>query len=241
MVLRLQKSAPNSCGLLSGFHSVSLCLLLQVSIVVSSVLCFRWKKPPPCHLPAAATPHARRAHPTAKNFVFASGPPSYRPGEVRGASSLVLRPVISFPFLAQTHMFFGGCKAQRFLTSLHAAASTCHLPSPNGNPRQLSNSCCYSKTQCFLFGSRLRLRVPALGKIFRSASLHSRICRQCVVPTHPPFWWPLLLVFVNKFKRFRSFEGLFLTVNPFQDWFLIRLILNTLTISRPDFCLQLLM
>ena len=43
MVLRLQKSAPNSCGLLSGFHSVSLCLLLQVSIVVSSVLCFRLK------------------------------------------------------------------------------------------------------------------------------------------------------------------------------------------------------
>ena len=64
------------------------------------------KKPPPCHLPAAATPHARRAHPTAKNFVFASGPPSYRPGEARGATSLELRPVISFPSLAQTHMFF---------------------------------------------------------------------------------------------------------------------------------------
>ena len=81
MVLRLQKSAPNSCGLLG--------------------------LTPPCHLPAAATPHARRAHPTAKNFVFASGPPSYRPGEVRGATSLELRPVVPLPSLAQTHMFFG--------------------------------------------------------------------------------------------------------------------------------------
>ena len=62
---------------------------------------------PPCHLPAAATPHARRAHPPAKNFVFASGPPSYRPGEARGATSLELRPVVSLPSLAQTHMFFG--------------------------------------------------------------------------------------------------------------------------------------
>ena len=67
--------------------------------------CVFVEKPPPCHLPAAATPHARRAHPTAKNFVFASGPPSYRPGEVRGAASLELRPFISFPSLAQTHMF----------------------------------------------------------------------------------------------------------------------------------------
>ena len=109
------------------------------------------KKPPPCHLPAAATPHARRAHPPAKNFVFASGPPSYRPGEARGATSPELRPVIPFPSLAQTHMFFSNCKAQRLLTSLNGAASTCHQPSPNGNPRQLSNSCCYGKTQCVSF------------------------------------------------------------------------------------------
>ena len=43
MVLRLQKSAPNSWGLFSGFHSVSHCLLVQVSFVVSSVSCYRWK------------------------------------------------------------------------------------------------------------------------------------------------------------------------------------------------------
>jgi hypothetical protein len=30
-------------------------------------------------------------------------------GGVREATSLELRPVISFPSLAQTHMFFGGC------------------------------------------------------------------------------------------------------------------------------------
>ena len=106
MVLRLQKSAPNSCGLLSGF-CFSLALFASASLNCCALrFVFSLKKPPPCHLPAAATPHARRAHPTAKNFVFASGPPSYRPGEARGATSLELRPVISFPSLAQTHMFF---------------------------------------------------------------------------------------------------------------------------------------
>ena len=187
MERRLQKSAPNSWGLLSGFS-------FRLALIVSSQFfscCIRsvssQKKPPPCHLPAAATPHARRAHPTAKNFVFASGPPSYRPGEVRGATSLELRPVISFPSLAQTHMFFGGCKAQRFLTSLHAAASTCHLPSPNGNPRQLSNSCCFGKTQCFLFDSRLLLRAPAPRQnlSFRFSSLKNLPTMRSSHPTRP--------------------------------------------------------
>ena len=108
---------------------------------------------PPCHLPAAATPHARRAHPPAKNFVFASGPPSYRPGEARGATSLELRPVVPLPSLAQTHMFFGFRVAQRLLTSLNGAASARHQPSPKGNPRLLSSTCCYGKTQRPLFGS----------------------------------------------------------------------------------------
>ena len=187
MVLRLQKSAPNSCGLLSGFHSVSLCSLLQVSIVVSSVLCFRWKKPPPCHLPAAATPHARRAHPPAKNFVFASGPPSYRPGEVRGASSLELRPVVPLPSLAQTHMFFSSClfwlfpsifrgllvlwvlRVFRsllnsvFPSSFRAAASVYFI-----NILMLLSS----NTMRLFFGSRLRLMLSAQRQnlSFRSSS-----------------------------------------------------------------------
>ena len=114
---------------------------------------FSLKKPPPCHLPAAATPHARRAHPTAKNFVFASGPPSYRPGEARGATSLELRPVVPLPSLAQTHMFFGFRAAQRLLTSLNGAASARHQPSPKGNPRLLSSTCCFGKTQRPFFSS----------------------------------------------------------------------------------------
>ncbi len=73
MVLRLQKSAPNSCGLLSGFR-FSLALFASASLNCCALrFVFSLKKPPPCHLPAAATPHARRAHPSAKNFVFASG------------------------------------------------------------------------------------------------------------------------------------------------------------------------
>lgn len=153
------------------------------------------KKPPPCHLPAAATPHARRAHPTAKNFVFASGPPSYRPGEVRSATSLELRPVVSLPSLAQTHMFFGGCKAQRLLTSFNAAASACHQPSPKGNPRLLSSTCCFGKTQRPLFGSCLRLIVPGQRqKLDERSSLHFIAFRPHIKhlptvslphPTHP--------------------------------------------------------
>ena len=179
---------------------------------------FSLKKPPPCHLPAAATPHARRAHPPAKNFVFASGPPSYRPGEVRGASSLVLRPVVPLPSLAQTHMFFGNCKAQRLLTSLNGAASTCHQPSPNGNPRQLSNSCCYSKTQCLLFGSRLQLNVYGTkAKSFVPLLFTQEFADNVASPPTHPFRWWLPFVIVNKFKRFRSFAGLLLTINHIQD------------------------
>ena len=101
---------------------------------------FSLKKPPPCHLPAAATPHARRAHPTAKNFVFASGPPSYRPGEVRGATSLELRPVISFPSLAQTHMFF-----------LASASFDCFLVIPR-SPSPLSAPIFFVSAQFNVYG-----------------------------------------------------------------------------------------
>ena len=84
MVLRLQKSAPNSCGLLG--------------------------LTPPCHLPAAATPHARRAQPPEKtsppSFRRFSGGASLSFGGVRKATSLELRPVVPLPSLAQTHMFF---------------------------------------------------------------------------------------------------------------------------------------
>ena len=147
MVLRLQKSAPNSCGLLSGFHSVSLCLLLQVSIVVSSVSCYRCKN----RLRATSQllpPRTRVARTLQQKTSFLL--PGPRPiGRGRYAERRYLSCVRSFHFppLPRPTCFFGFRAAQRLLTSLNGAASTCHLPSPNGNPRQLSNSCCFGKTQ----------------------------------------------------------------------------------------------
>ena len=110
MVLRLQKSAPNSCGLLSGFR-FSLALFASASLNCCALrFVFSLKKPPPCHLPAAATPHARRAQPPEKTspppFRRFSGGASLSFGGVRKATSLELRPVVPLPSLAQIHMFF---------------------------------------------------------------------------------------------------------------------------------------
>ena len=150
---------------------------LQISIVSASVLCSVRKNRfrATSQLLPLRTRVAR--NPSAKNFVFASGPPSYRPGEARGATSLELRPVVPLPSLAQTHMFFGGCKAQRLLTSLNGAASARHQPSPKGNPRLLSSTCCYSKTQC----SR------AKAKSFVPLLFSQEFADNVASPPNPPF------------------------------------------------------
>ena len=91
--------------------------------------------PPSCCHPARAS----RA-PSSKKLRFCFRAPVLRPGEVRGATSLELRPVISFPSLAQTHMFF-----------LASASFDCFLVIPR-SPSPLSAPIFFVSAQFNVYG-----------------------------------------------------------------------------------------
>ena len=122
---------------------------------------------PPCHLSAAATPHARRAQPLSKKLSFLLRAAAVPSAEARRAKWLCCGRSFHFPplpigkFSVLPRLSFWALVCLRLL-HIAAASARCQ-PFPSGNPRLPSSSSRFVLIQLFsfFFGLRLRLMVSA--------------------------------------------------------------------------------